>query len=322
MPALCYRCNAVYDPTGLCPKCGAFIPINARGGSAPGPRWQRNPWGRIVIGLILAQGLFYAFRQLLLAILLAVGSAETEHALLFQSISLLALLAGSILAGSGQQQSLFLGFLVGLWNGILVLIFSENVGGQWLFGESYGQPFLHGAVGILGGSIGALIWKPILPTVPVLLAPLRKPARPPREPFFAGKIHWVRILAGTTLAVAGTLFARVLFHKILDVGGGTLGTSTEIQDRVIIWEIKALAVLAGGTFAGALTTNGLKQGVFVGLFAAVILIGRLTPLTNSPYEFAGLTLIGTFLLCLTGGWFGGQLFPPVAKPSRQKEAYI
>ena len=41
-----------------------------------GPRWQQTAWGRILIGLILAQGLFYGLRHLVTGILLA--SSETS----------------------------------------------------------------------------------------------------------------------------------------------------------------------------------------------------------------------------------------------------
>ena len=44
------------------------------------------------------------------------------------------------------------------------------------------------------------------------------------------------------------------------------------QDRVVTWEIQALAVLIGGAVAGYNTANGLKQGLYVGLLASAFLM--------------------------------------------------
>jgi hypothetical protein len=278
----------------------------------------------VLIGLILAQGLFYGLRQLLTGILLASSEVAPEELwndvgrlLLLQAIQLLAVLAGGVLAGGGQQQGFFLGGLVGAWNGVLAGLMRQNPGQELTMVGVYGQPLLHAAFGAVGGWIGARIWKPIPTEEPIPLGAQRKgPARHQPSPF-AGKVFWVRVATGAAFAVAGTLSATLIFQKVLDAADGRLGTSHELQDRIITWEIKALAMLVGGALAGASTSNGIKQGFFVGLFSGVVLAGLLAPKTDAWLEVAGLTAVSAFSLGMVGGWFGGQLFPPVIKRDRR-----
>jgi hypothetical protein len=326
MPAVCLRCSHSYDPTGPCPRCGAVSSPVTSEAAVPGPRWQQTAWGRVLIGLILAQGLFYALRHLLSGILLAVGwqaevlSKDPNIALLLQAIQLLTVLAGSVLAGGGQQQGLFLGLMVGAWNGVLTLIIRQAFGEGITAASMVMLPVQLAIFGALGGGIGTAIWQPIPKGVPQLVPTPRKP-RTPRQPLFAGKVYWIRVLAGTALAVGGTLAAEKIFKKVLEVGSGTLSTDGDLQNLIITWEIKALAVLAGGALAGILTPNGLKQGLFVGLFATFILLGIHTLKTNYPLYVGLLTIISTFCLGIAGGWFGGQLLPPVAKINRRPSAF-
>jgi hypothetical protein len=330
MSAVCSRCSNLYDPANPCPHCGTGAPITDSGTSAmPGPRWQQTSWGRVLIGLILAQGLFYGLRHLLTGILLA-SSPEGQdiwedmtNLLFLQAIQLLALLAGGILAGGGQHQGLFLGTMVGALNGILAIVLRQNPGQELTMVGLYGQPLLHAAFGAFGGWIGGTIWKPIQPVL-LVSAPQRK--APPRRKVspFAGRVYWFRVVTGAAFAIAGTLSATLIFQKVLDASRGALGTTDELQDRLITWEIKALAMLVGGVLAGATTSNGLKQGLFVGLVSSVILSGILAPKTDAWLEVAGLTVISAFSLGMVGGWFGGQLFPPIIKrdPRLGRSAWI
>ena len=113
--------------------------------------------------------------------------------------------------------------------------------------------------------------------------------------------------------------AAVVFNFIIDFSAGKLASDGFWQDRVVTWEIQALAILVGGAVAGYNTSNGLKQGLFVGLLASVFLTAVLFGFSRIAPETATLTVFGCFCLCLAGGWFGSQLFPPVIgyRPSRR-----
>ena len=97
---------------------------------APAARWQQTPWGRILIGLVLAQGLYFALQHLLLGLLEVLNSQapgqldlDQRSGLMFlQVLQVLTLTAGGMLAGGGQQRGVMLGGLVGVWNGVLSVL--------------------------------------------------------------------------------------------------------------------------------------------------------------------------------------------------------
>jgi hypothetical protein len=326
MSSVCPQCGSAHDPAGACPRCGAGAP-----GRYPrtGARWQQTFWGRVVIGLILSQGLFYGLRHLLTGILLAVTPVEREelwdsfaNLMLLQSVQLLGLVVGGLMAGGGQQQGFIVGLLLGGWNVALALLLRQNPVLESSTLELLGQALLQVAVGGLGGWVGMLIWKPIPNAVPMLLAPQRTAPAPRRKgSLLAGKVFWLRALAGAALVVGGTLFAQKLFQKMIDVSAGRLATSDALYDKLFTWELRALAVLLGGAVAGVATPNGFKQGVVVGVISCVVLIGIQAQGTDAWAEVALWTIASTFLLAAAGGWFGGQLFPPVVKVRRGVNAY-
>jgi hypothetical protein len=327
MALVCPRCSNIYDSAAGCPRCGAPAPLSETDPAdlGRGPRWQQTTWGRILIGLILSQGLFYALRHLLTGALLAYHGGTSQelwedvrNLLLLQAIQVVSLIAGGMLAGGGQRRGLVLGAVVGTWNGVFSVLLRQNPAQELTMVGLYGQPLLHTAFGAVGGLIGSIIWAPIPNVVlpPDLNPPKKKAKRKPVSPF-AGKVAWFRVLAGSAFAVAGTLSATMIFQKVLDVSGGKLGTSHEMQDRLITWEIKALAVILGGMLAGATTPNGLKQGLVVGFAASLVLIGVQAPMTDAWFQVAILIMISTYSLALVGGWFGGQLFPPIVKMDRR-----
>jgi hypothetical protein len=335
MAMVCARCNHIFEQSGSCPRCGA-VPqagvLESSPAPTPGPRWQQTAWGRILIGLVVAQGLFYGMRHLVTGILLASseGSAhemwtDVRNVLILQGIQLFGLVVGGVLAGGGQRSGLVLGAVVGAWNGVLSVLLRQNPAQEVTAVGLYAQPMLQAAVGAVGGMVGGLIWKPI-PTsaVPTALIKLRK--KPPRRKsaLLAGRVSWLRVVAGIAFAVGGTLSATLIFHKVIDVSGGRLGTTHALQDRIITWEIKALVLILGGALAGSTAANGLKQGLLVALGTAVVLIGLQAPRTDAWLDVAFYTTLSTLTLCSAGGWFGGQLFPPLLKFDRRRgvNAYV
>ncbi len=330
MAMVCTRCSTTHEQRLQCPSCGGRLEYWAPrrrwfGGDAR--RWMQTPWGRIFLGVALAQGLFYGARHGLTAVLQAAYGDGFEQAwasvqvlVLFQALQLLSVLLGGMLAGSGQRAGILLGSVVGVWSGALSLLIPSGPGHPLTAVSLYGQPVLQTVVGALGGWAGCLLWKPLLPPVlPGATHLLRTPGKAKRPlALFAGKVAWVRVLAGIALAVAGTVMAGKAFDKVLEVSNGVLSTSDQIQDQVITWEIKALALLLGGCLAGATTPNGLKQGLVAALGAGAVLIGIQIPYAKQPLEFALLTAVSACGLITAGGWFGSQLFPPVIKFKRKK----
>ena len=330
MAMVCTRCSTSHEQRLQCPSCGGRLEYwspQRRWFDGDARRWMQTPWGRIFLGVALAQGLFYGARQALTGVLqMAYGDAfdqvwsSVQVLVLYQAMQLFTVLLGGMLTGSGQRAGILLGSVVGVWNGVFSVLLQAGPAHPLTAVSIYGQPVLQTAIGALGGWTGSLLWRPLLPPVlPGATHLLRKPGKARRNfTLFAGPVAWLRVTAGIAVAVAGTLYATVIFDKVLDASNGVLSTSDQMQDQVITWEIKVLALLVGGCLAGATTPNGLKQGLVAALGVSALLVSTQAPYAKQPVEVAVFQLVSAFGLTTAGGWFGCQLFPPVLKYKRKK----
>jgi hypothetical protein len=332
MAMVCPKCSSTYEQRLQCPMCNTRLlyldPRRMRDRPVTSSsRWQQTPWGRILIGVLLAQGLFYGLRHLLTAVLLAVEGEErlqvlwggANGLLLLQCVRLVSVGFGAVLAGGGQRNGLMLGGMVGVWNGVFSVLFLTGPAQALTTIAVLGQPVVQAACGALCGWLGSTYWKPIP------IAPLHVPVVKRKRGLIRSNLHvlrgpvaWFRVAAGVLLAVAGTVTATFLFDMVLDASQGALGTTDGLQDQLITMEIKALSLFLGGALAGSSTRNGLKQGLLVGLLTCVILIGIEMHFVAKWAQVALLTLLSAFPLTLVGGWFGSQLLPPVLKVRRAR----
>ena len=160
-----------------------------------------------------------------------------------------------MLASGGQPRGVMLGGLVGVWNGVLSLLLDPLLHRKFVPEVTtltmVGVPLLHIAVGTFGGWIGYTIWRPVQidgPTQPAQPAQARRggasgaAVRRPRGRF--------RVLLGAVVAAAGYMTAAAVFAFLIDFSAGRLTSDGWWQDRVVTWEIQALAVFIGGAVAG------------------------------------------------------------------------
>lgn len=322
MPAACTQCGHGYETGGPCPRCGG-----QSGPSGTGPRWLHTVAGRLMIGLIVSQGLFYALERLLTGLLLAIQGGQAQEVWLvpgnlicLQIAQLFAVLIGGTLAGGGQTGALSLGAIVGAWNGVVSILLRQIPPDQISSLALYTSPLVHAFIATLGAGIGAQIWRPVSESNFGPMASTTKKKLKPSRPWFEGKIAWFRVIVGTTLAILGTLYAPDVFKKLLEWSGGKLGTESAFQDRLIIWEIRGMALLLAGFLAGMMTTNGLKQGLVVAIMACTILVGIQTNRRGDLVEAAAIILVSTFSMSMLGGWFGGALFPPISTYNPRRAA--
>jgi hypothetical protein len=333
MAMVCPQCNGTFEQRWHCPACGIRLIYQAHHtrvagrGPTESSNWQQTPWGRILIGLLLAQGLYYGLRQVCTAGLLASGEEgardvwNTLYGLVFlQGLQGVGLLVGGMLTGAGRRQGAFFGAVVGVWNGVISILVASTTAHGLTPVALYGQPILQTAFGALGGFLGSAIWRP-LPNLS-----LRTDSQPARviEPsvkkqsFMDGPISWWRIVAGASVATGGTIWANVILELVLESSEGKLSIDSHLQAQLVTWEITALAMLAGGALAGATAANGLKQGLFVGLGVAAISAGIRMGTPQFQLEPTILSGFAAVALGLVGGWFGRQLFPPMFGAPRPK----
>ncbi|HWY88337.1 MAG TPA: hypothetical protein VNX28_16615, partial [Gemmataceae bacterium] len=288
MAMVCPQCNRAFEQQLNCPECGGRLLFQANTRSSTPElasagnlsQWQQTPWGRMAVGLILAQGLGYGLQQLLTAGLLATGEHPSVWSTLWGIVLLhglqgTCLLIGGALCGAGKQRGILYGSLIGLVNGLLFLILQRQNGEMPTAIALYGQPVLHMAFGALGGLIGTLIWKPLaaLP-VPEPLEGSKPVAIPaPTLQFLAGPIYLGRVCLGVFIVVNGVVWSNAILNWVMSTSQGALEIRTHLQSQLIGWEVCGLATLFGAGLAGSSTFNGIKQGLCVGVGSSIILAG-------------------------------------------------
>jgi DNA-directed RNA polymerase subunit RPC12/RpoP len=337
MSMVCPKCSGSFEKSVNCPSCGVRLLYESKlfthqaAKAAPRNHWLEHPLGRIAAGIFLAQGLAYSF-QLMCNAYIQAATTESQSSVwstlyglvLLQSIQGVSLLAGGALAGAAQRRPDLRGAMVGAVHSSIFLVVLRLRGEQLNEIALYGQPVLHIAFGVLGAVIGARIWQPL----PDLVMPESEDEQKRRSASkygwltdaLQGPVAWGRVSAGIVIVTAGFLWGPSLLHLVLDASQGTLKISDRLQAQLVTWEIMGLTALLGAAGAGATTRNGLKQGLFVGAGACTLLIGNYVGAKNLSLELIAYTACSILGLTIAGGWFGGQLFPPVVQWSRRRLA--
>src|SRR5262249_31233767 len=141
MPMVCPQCRDSFEQMLQCPNCGVRLLFQSAVRRSPFSfsrqegSWQATPWGRLVVRLLLAQGLDYALQKFCTAGLLVASEdgAKTVQAtlaglILLQALQAVGVLAGAMLAGAGKQQGALFGALLGVWNGVLFIVIQQASG--------------------------------------------------------------------------------------------------------------------------------------------------------------------------------------------------
>lgn len=324
MPMVCPQCSSNFERRVECPNCGVRLMFTGVECDADGHGWQHTPLGRIIIGVFLSQGLALALRMLVQHnfSVTTEENPDTWSTLLSiaanQGINVLCVLFVGILAAAGQRQGLIIGSMLGLINSgiILALQVTNNVVVNEV--SLYGQPVLLTFVGAVGGLVGASIWRP-LPVIQLAEVELQQKNKKkrPKSNLFSGPIAWTRVLMGTGIAIAGVVSSAMILRFFLKASDGQLTISSEMQARIITWEISGLAVLLGSCLAGSNTFNGMKQGLSAGVTTAILLVFLQLSNQRTTLEELILTAVCTVTLAIVGGWFGCRLFPPVVAYRRR-----
>jgi hypothetical protein len=229
-------------------------------------------------------------------------------------------LAG-LLTGAGQKRGVLCGAFVALCS---CLTFQYFEGARLTLGEvapRMAQLFLLVSCGAAGGLAGSVAWPSNKP-VAIYRSPKSSMFRSrPRSSAYDGPVAWTRVCMGIPLAVGGVVCAQALREMLVNMGSGKLVIESYFQADFVAWEISALAILAGSAFAGATCSNGIKQGLFVGIGTATALLGIRLANPEISARLLAVTVVAAVCLSMTGGWFGSQLLPPVVRAARRRRAY-
>jgi hypothetical protein len=333
MAMFCPQCNKVFEQQAQCGDCNIrtlYYAQNLLGPAAVIPdeeQWQQTPWGRIIFGVILTQGLCFGLQFLLSSFFLAAGdeSNGTWQTLwgiaALHALQALCLLVGGALTAAGHPRAVLYGSIVGLTNGIIFLFLQRGSAEQTFGMVVYALPVIHLVLGGLGGLIGRYIWQPA-PSLPSTETSPTNSADSPSVPEFwgtlwTGPVHLGRVFAGIFLVIVGVVWSNTILDFVLRSSNGTLNLTSHLQAQLVGWEISALVTLIGAGFAGASATNGFKQGICVGLGSIVLLVGIQMGNPKVTLEVLILNVASVFILTMVGGWFGAQMFPPLVKKRRR-----
>jgi hypothetical protein len=319
----CPHCSRSYENEVQCPRCAVRLvpePFKDDPDDPLPPHWSRNPWGRTILGVLLAQGLFFAIHEILIASRIAVGDESAglwthlSGVLTVQGLQLAALMAGSLLAGAGQRNGGLYGSFVGVWNGILSVLVSSMQGELVTAVDYYSQPLLHTAIGGLGGLVGAWIWKAPGVYMGMALRDRPKVSAEFLAGVLAGQVSWFRVTVGMLLAVGGYLWADTVLAFVISKSEHHMTVRSALQQQLMTMEIMGLALFFGGAIGGTSTWNGTVQGLWTGMLTSAVLIGRQVGYLNS-WDFQSIVITtGTvIILCTIGGTFGAKLLPPVVR---------
>ncbi len=331
MAMFCPQCNKVYEQQAMCSDCNLrtlFYAQNLLGPAAPVPdegQWQQTPWGKIILGVILTQGLCFGLQYLLSSFFLAAGNdnQSTWQTLwgiaALHALQAVCLLVGGALTGAGQPRALLFGSFVGLANGIIFLILQRDTAESNFGMVVYALPLVHMVLGALGGMIGKYIWRPAPPVSLMETSPAGDAISMPDYwgKLWSGPVHLGRVFAGIFLVVVGAVWSNTILDFVLRNSNGTLTLSSHLQAQLVSWEISALVTLLGAGCAGATAMNGIKQGICVGLGSIVLLVGIQMGNPKVTLEMLIVNVASVFILAMVGGWFGAQMFPPLVKRRRR-----
>ena len=119
--------------------------------------WQQTPWGRFLVGLLLAQGLYYVLRHLCTAGFMVAQEkwgndvwATLTGLVVLQAIQAVSILTAGMLTGAGQRRGFFFGAVVGVWNAVFFILVQIWTAQALTTLDLFCQPVLEVAFGALG----------------------------------------------------------------------------------------------------------------------------------------------------------------------------
>jgi hypothetical protein len=290
--------------------------------------WQTGPWARIVIGLVLVQGLTWAFKIFWMGLLISQGDNEAKSffntgngLILLYIVSAVGLLLSGALTGAGQHRGASSGGLLGLINGLAFVVLQPQTKELLPTWAVFSQPFVHMVFGTIGGWIGRRIWKPI-PKLAALEMASPKVRGRSKDSLMRGPVHYVRITVGSVIAAIGILSAKAILESMIRNSNGLFKISSHDQAYLLSLEIGAFCMFLGGIIAGFGSTNGFKQGLFAGVMTAAIYMGATFMDEKNALELRIFASLGIVAIAILGGWFGAKTFPPLYSGPLRRRGHL
>lgn len=357
MQLFCTSCAGTFSGTPVCPNCRCRLisPSEAFALSvdrvAPPPDPVRpTVFSRIVVGSVVAAGLFLGLREWAIAgAQLAGRMPETGFWLTNAGVATafglraLAVTVGGSLAGAGRPSGFGTGAVVGIVSGGALLMLDSAIGIP-LRPLEIGFTIALVVVASLAGGVGSSLW-PGPSKVPVSIRDSSRGSSLLQLAHGEGQLevvrptHWVRVLIAAVVGIAG-VFAAESIRLALRSGGGEIFNLGNPSTFIYVdLEIAIIIVAFAAMAAGASTGTGLRHGILFGLLLAggviVMSLKNGDPLPAVAGWLAVLDLpssmaasesllavaVGLFGLGVAGGVFGNALLPPLGKGEQRSRRF-
>jgi len=350
----CPDCQAAFTGVSRCPRCSGLLlmpeeapPSADELAHAPIPHFKPTPTARAVMGTIIALGFYLGLRKLTTAWVLATTDDYENWWLSANALVVVFVLQtvaaafGAVLSSAGGRRGITVGGAVGGFCGGLFLIAEVIAGAPPTQLVLLMQPIILAVAGAVAGAVGSWYWAavPEFELPPPLVKKSSSIELMSEAPKDSGRpTIWYRVVVGAMIILAGISLAERARRLAEKSSGGLLKVASRSQGEFMSWQIAALAVLAGGAFAGSGTGAGIRHGVFTGILGGtgVAIVGVirgefsqpeeyfLNWMTlkasgpNDPVGFLGVGL-GVLATSVVGGWFGGQLLMTLAPPHMRQQ---
>ena len=356
MQLFCPNCSGMYSGSDLCPGCGSRLisPSEAFALSAdrvPPPPKPVRPTiaGRILVGTIVAAGLFVGLREWAMAGLRAAGQLSDDFWLTTAGVGTafglraVAVAVGGALAGAGRPSGYGTGAAAGVLTGAAFLLVDSAIGVP-IRPLEVGLMIALMVVAAVAGAVGSSTW-PGPSDVPVSIressqgSSLLRLAAGEGQSEIQRPTHWVRLMIATVIGTAGIVAAESIRLGLRTVAGGTFDLGNPATYVFVDLEIAILIVAFAAMAAGATTGSGLRHGVIFGVLLAAAVVGMSVtrgepypavhgllaslglPVSSSVSESVLATAAGVFGLGVAGGTLGGAVLPPLGRGERRSRRF-
>jgi hypothetical protein len=353
MQLLCPDCQSAFAGATHCPSCGGRLisPQEAhllrKKRKRPVPKTvEPTAAGRVAVGVLVALGGYLGLREWLSAGLIGAGIAGEEwwatDTAEWVTLGMRAAAAavGGMVAGAGRAGGWMTGILTGSVAGGLLLAADVAAHPAGPGPIAYLAAAAAAVAGLVAGTIGTFVWPaPVdLPRSQVGSrgSSLLRLAQEQEEARKGRPTQWLRIVIGVSIAFSGIVAADVLRQGLTQGSAGALHMGSAFQAPIVCLELAAAVIFFGGAAAGASTGAGTRHGLITGLLAAVaaaVITATRHPnifpavegffwVTNVPTENVresaslGELFVAVWAVAALGGWFGGQLLPPLASKAQ------
>jgi hypothetical protein len=353
MQLLCTECQTAFAGASHCPVCGGRLVspqeahiLRKKRRKAPPRISEPTAAGRVAVGVLVALGGYLGLREWVGAGLLGAGIAgdewwETETAAwVTLGLRAASAIVGGLVAGAGRVGGWMTGTLAGCVAGGLLLSADVAAHPAGPGPIAYLGALAAAVAGLVAGTLGTFLWpSPVeLPraTSGSRGSSLLRLAREQEEARKGRPTQWLRIVIGVSIAFSGIVAADVVRTGLSKGSIGNLHMGSAFHAPVVCLELAAAVIFFGGATAGASTGAGVRHGVIAGLLAGIAAVAitatrhpNVFPavegyfwLSNIPNENIRDTaallelLIAVWVVTVIGGWFGGQLLPPLASKAQ------